>query len=82
MSAERHSRAMRGLAPGRIALALLALALYALPARAVEPDEVLADPQLDRLFDGLNPEQQSRAAALAATRIEGAALTSSSQASK
>ncbi len=47
MSAERHSRAMRGLAPGRIALALLALALYALPARAVEPDEVLADPQLE-----------------------------------
>jgi TPR repeat protein len=42
----------------------------------------LDDPQLDQLFDRLNPEQQGRAAALAATRIEGAALTSSSQASK
>lgn len=36
----------------------------------------LDDPALDQLFDRLTPEQQSRAARLAADRIEGAALTS------
>ncbi|KRE16915.1 hypothetical protein ASE63_14480 [Bosea sp. Root381] len=35
----------------------------------------LDDPALDQLFDRLNPEQQGRAARLAASRIEGAALT-------
>ena len=42
----------------------------------------LDDDQLDRLYDGLNPQQQARAAAIAASRIEGAALTSQSPASK
>jgi uncharacterized protein len=36
----------------------------------------LDDPALDQLFDRLTPEQQGRAARLAADRIEGAALTS------
>jgi hypothetical protein len=36
----------------------------------------LDDPALAQLFDRLNPEQQGRAARLAADRIEGAALTS------
>jgi TPR repeat protein len=36
----------------------------------------LDDPALDQLFDRLTPEQQGRAARLAASRIEGAALTS------
>ncbi len=36
----------------------------------------LDDPALGQLFDRLTPEQQSRAARLAADRIEGAALTS------
>lgn len=42
----------------------------------------LDDPELDQLFDKLNPEQQSRAAELAATRMEGAALTTPGQTSK
>lgn len=69
----RLYQAGRGIAPDSIEAAA-----WHLSARA----RGLADPQLDKLFDGLNPEQQARAAALAATRIEGAALTSSSQASK
>jgi hypothetical protein len=36
----------------------------------------LDDPALEQLFDRLTPEQQGRAARLAASRIEGAALTS------
>lgn len=47
-------------------------AAWHLAARA----QGLGDPQLDELFARLNPEQQGRAAALAATRIESAALTS------
>jgi TPR repeat protein len=35
----------------------------------------LDDPALEQLFDRLKPEQQARAARLAASRIEGAALT-------
>jgi TPR repeat protein len=42
----------------------------------------LDDDQLDRLYDSLTPEQQARAASLAASRIEGAALTSQAPASK
>lgn len=69
----RLYQAGRGIPPDSIEAAAWHLA-----ARA----RGLDDPQLDRLFDGLNPEQQGRAAALAATRIEGAALTSSGQTSK
>jgi hypothetical protein len=69
----RLYQAGRGIPPDSIEAAAWHLA-----ARA----RGLDDPQLDQLFDRLNPEQQGRAAALAATRIEGAALTSSSQASK
>lgn len=50
-------------------------AAWHLAARA----QGVADPMLDQLFDRLNPEQQTRAAELAATRIEGAALTTPSQ---
>ncbi len=69
----RLYQAGRGIPPDSIEAAAWHLA-----ARA----RGLDDPQLGQLFDRLNPEQQGRAAALAATRIEGAALTSSSQASK
>jgi hypothetical protein len=47
-------------------------AAWHLAARA----QGLADPQLDELLTRLSPDQQGRAAALAATRIESAALTS------
>lgn len=53
-------------------------AAWHLAARA----QGLADPQLDQMLERMTQEQQARAATLAATRIEGAALTSSSQASK
>lgn len=42
----------------------------------------LDDPALDQLFDRLGPDQQARAARIAASRIEGAALTSPEQTSK
>lgn len=57
----------RGIAPDSIEAAAWHLA-----ARA----RGLDDPALDQLFDRLTPEQQGRAARLAASRIEGAALTS------
>jgi TPR repeat protein len=63
----------RGIPPDSIEAAAWYLA-----ARA----QGLDDPALQQLFDRLNPEQQSRAAQLAATRIEGAALTSPGLASK
>jgi hypothetical protein len=63
----------RGIPPDSIEAAAWHLA-----ARA----QGLDDPVLDQLFDRLNPEQQGRAATLAATRIEGAALTTPGQASK
>lgn len=53
-------------------------AAWHLAARA----QGLDDPALDQLFDRLNPEQQGRAARLAASRIEGAALTTPEQTSK
>jgi TPR repeat protein len=53
-------------------------AAWHLAARA----QGVADPQLDALLDRLTPEQQGRAATLAATRIESAALTSQIPASK
>jgi len=63
----------RGIPPDSIEAAAWHLA-----ARA----QGLDDPTLDQLFDRLNPEQQSRAAELAATRIESAALTTPNQTSK
>lgn len=63
----------RGIAPDSIEAAAWHLA-----ARA----RGLDDAGLDQLFDRLSHEQQGRAAALAATRIEGAALTSPGQTSK
>lgn len=63
----------RGIPPDSIEAAAWYLA-----ARA----QGLDDPALAQLFDRLNPEQQNRAAQLAATRIEGAALTSPGQTSK
>jgi TPR repeat protein len=63
----------RGIPPDSIEAAAWYLA-----ARA----QGLDDPALQQLFDRLNPEQQNRAAQLAATRIEGAALTSPGLASK
>jgi TPR repeat protein len=53
-------------------------AAWHLAARA----QGLEDAMLDGLFDGLNPEQQNRAALIAASRIESAALTTPGQASK
>jgi TPR repeat protein len=63
----------RGIPPDSIEAAAWHLA-----ARA----QGLDDPALDQLFDRLNPEQQNRAAQLAATRIESAALTTPIQTSK
>jgi TPR repeat protein len=63
--------------------------------RGVPPDSIEAaawhlaaraqgveDPALDQLFERLNPEQQGRAARLAASRIEAAALTTAGEPSK
>lgn len=69
----RLYQAGRGIPPDSIEAAAWHLA-----ARA----QGLDDPALDQLFDRLNPEQQGRAARLAASRIEGAALTSPEQTSK
>jgi TPR repeat protein len=63
----------RGIPPDSIEAAAWHLA-----ARA----QGLDDPVLDQLLDRLKPEQQDRAATLAATRIEGAALTTPGHTSK
>ncbi|WP_439495912.1 tetratricopeptide repeat protein [Bosea sp. (in: a-proteobacteria)] len=69
----RLYQAGRGIAPDKAEAAAWHLA-----ARA----QGLDDPVLDRLVDGLTPEQLNRAARLAAQRIEGTALTTPSQPSK
>lgn len=69
----RLYQAGRGIAPDKAEAAAWHLA-----ARA----QGLDDPMLDRLVDGLTPEQRTRAARLAAQRIEGTALTTPSQPSK
>lgn len=61
-----------------ISLDSIEAAAWHLAARA----QGLDDPQLDQLLERLTPEQRERAANLAATRIEGAALTAPGQTSK
>ena len=61
-----------------ISLDSIEAAAWHLAARA----QGLEDAVLDQLLDRLTPEQRERAANLAATRIEGAALTTPGQTSK
>ncbi|MFN3673373.1 MAG: tetratricopeptide repeat protein, partial [Bosea sp. (in: a-proteobacteria)] len=61
-----------------ISLDSIEAAAWHLAARA----QGLDDPVLDQLLERLTPEQRERAANLAATRIEGAALTTPGQTSK
>lgn len=69
----RLYQAGRGIPPD-----MIEAAAWHLAARA----QGLDDPALDQLFERLTPEQQGRAARIAAGRIEGAALTSPEQTSK